>query len=79
MAVTETNSVTDFEGAKVCQCSTENGGTLRTKGWDAKAERRTVRDGGTETEIPSEATEGLGLLARWAMVDRERVRIGLRW
>ena len=77
MAVTKMDSVTSFGGVKVCQCPIENKGASHTREWDIGAERGivgvNVRVGGTEAEIPSEATKGWGSPVHWAMADRERV------
>ena len=53
--------------------------TLKRNAWrEGEAVEAKAREGGTEMGISSKSVEARGSLVYWAMVDRERVRIGLR-
>ena len=78
MVVTATESVTGSRPARTCGSLVVCRGSSCNRKWNAWKEGEAIAVGETEVENSSGATEVRGPLARWAIANHERARIGLR-
>ena len=82
VVVVKIDSATGSGGANVCHCPTAYWGALGDRGGnpgvtkDIEGLEAGVR--GTRAETASDARVSKGSMVRWAIADRERVKIGLR-